>query len=202
MNVRRAAALAFLLLPATFACEDDIGFGDDRLTPEESRTLALITASLAIESSPYGQLFQGSPYAAPADDVGVRFSSECPEGGEVETELGDVDGVLPGNEEFEIGLELILTPKRCRIRDPESDDVYTLDGAPNVTLDLKVRVSPDEGASADGTATGAINWELGDRRGTCGIDLVLEGAAGEGGAVSVSVTGTVCGNPVDAASAD
>jgi hypothetical protein len=187
----RVAALALLVWAGACDSATDV-VGD--LSRAEAEALAEVVGSSvmngAMVASPGGDA--GPQRAIVNYDEAVSLTAECELGGTVA-----VEGSLGASIDDEIGegvVEFTLT----QVHDgctAESEDgvVFTLDGAPSVTSDLRMEFS-EQVFTLDGSYTGAVDWSTEGREGRCSVDVEfsadLNGLSESG---SVSMSGTVCG---------
>ena len=93
---------------------------------------------------------------------------ECPLGGEVALTI-DATPERRGDT-VRVVTEATLTPSGCRFASRGLE--FTVDGNPNVfDLGVIAAVDTSDELSLEGHTTGAVDWELDDRSGTCMIDM-------------------------------
>lgn len=170
-----ALVVAFPLV----ACggDDGVGLSGDTLTEDEAAALAEYVVGQGLEQGFEGYQTEGTAQA-PARvpftyEESFSTTAPCPEGGSLAvsasfTATGDTEV------EGDITLDFSLTQTHddCAVV-PESTDVqFTLNGAPNVSLDFVIEVTNGEEVEAGGDLGGALSWATDDgRTGTCPVDM-------------------------------
>lgn len=185
LNPERTLFALLLMGVVAVGCQDSPVEPAEPLTLEETEALYFALYGFATDTTP----------STPSDDEAV-FT--CPLGGQIKA-TGDFDQEFAGDT-TRLTTEMVLDPDGC-VTGHEGQVFTLVDGSPDIRLQLTISfVSSFEAIGLDGSMTGGVDWELGDRSGTCMIDLIisatldLSGAepTGEGGA-----TGRMCGLEVD-----
>lgn len=180
------------------ACGGDNGTEPtgDPLTQAEAEALAGILMSQSYQGADPGAL------PAPGGPQAVPVSIETTVDADVPCELGGgivVHGTLKvvGDSEVEGGtIDYVVTQthRDCVAQDMESQLTFTLNGAPDMTIELHLTSDPLGALTLGGGISGAIAWATGDKSGSCGIQLTFSGSVDSGtGAASSLVSGMVCG---------
>ena len=192
-NVRLFALFALL---ATAACDEALVPGE--LTETEAAELAAVimestfsnTAGLAQPAQANG------PAMVPVEfSQSVDTSLPCPMGGNVGVEAtvdyyGDTD-----SQAFELDYSMTQTHDGCGAT-TENGRQFTLNGSPNLQLDIGIMSEDGQSAAWSGSITGAIDWESEGFEGSCSMTLEFGGsAAGESNA-NFEMNGSVCGHSV------
>ena len=179
---RRWAILGLSAAIASVACGDSTTGPGEPLSPREAEALLLGMFGLVGDTT--GSLISGTPL----DGV-----LACPLGGQA-SRVFSVTPEMPGDT-IRSTISFTLDPDRCVLSSGGWE--FTLDGNPEFRLEMTTSsTGTDMEFEFDALVSGAVDWELDDRRGTCVFDLELGGGAvqnfadpqffGEG-------TGTVCG---------
>lgn len=169
------------------ACADSTEPESDPLALAEATAL-LVGLRAATSDTTFTPIFLS------ADSIVVR----CPLGGRAKL-VGSIEDRPPANDTARLVVDFDITPTGCGFTSLGFQ--FTVDGNPSfrditttsiVTTTLQVLV--------DGSTTGALDWELAGRTGTCEIDLTLTGRpdfSGTEPTFSARYTGTMCGYEVD-----
>ena len=185
---------------AVAACGESTGLVGD-ITEEEATELAAVVFMTAFMSAPEPQSEPapvGGPQMAPysySEDVEV--SAECALDG-----FADVSGSLDvqGDTQSEAGrTEYVLTLEHqgCTAASP-NDVVFTLHGAPSVTLHLVAENDGQGNVTLEGSLDGAVAWAAEGRDGgVCDVDITFDGAI-SAESVSFAVHGSICRHSIDA----
>ena len=175
---------------AAASCGSSTTEPEDTLT--ESEALALIEVAM-------GQALQLSDDALGGDDGPaipgpLLFNLPCTMGGTVGLNaqvrpVGDPSGETGG-----VGISVALTHSGCVERHETTGITFTLDGAPDLDVDIELSVSPQFIFQVSGTVDGSVRWATDDgRSGTCAIDVALEPGDDPNALLSLDVTGQACG---------
>lgn len=159
----------------------------DRLTEEEA--VALVEVSLLDDDIFDRMLEVGFTSSA------VQFTSPCSMGGTVAVNgQGDLTENT-ASESVTLSLSTTLVHSDCVIRHNATGAVFTLNGAPDLDVNLAIEFAGDLGGSGDllaydGMLDGAVRWATNDgRSGSCPMDLDLELTGDE----NLQLTGRACG---------
>jgi hypothetical protein len=170
-NIQRVLTIAALALLA--ACGDDgTGASGDTLTQVEvaalMSTLGGSTSDLNVTNLPV--------------DANGRFSlnTACPQGGRI-TSAGQVTERTQTRMVFDLSVEY----QDCQ--QSSQAGVFKIDGSLREAGDFQFGQSL-ESFSMEMSLTGDFDWWLGDRAGSCDIDVEFSFAQND-----YSVTGTICG---------
>lgn len=192
-----------LLLTAGGCSDDDPAGPSGDLSAAEATELAGIVAQLAVQQG-FSAASSGSgaatapaaaPSAAPVSfENSVEFTTGCPQGGTVDVRA-DISGTVDNQTgALDTNLSVVQTHSSCRASGGQTGTVYTLDGAPNLTVVMGVDTDPQTGEfdiAAD--FDGAVGWSADGRSGTCAMDLsVVSSGSTLAGTGTNTVTGTIC----------
>lgn len=169
-----------------------VGCRDNPTEPAEPLTLAETEAL-------YFALFEfatdtASSISSSADELAYT----CPLGGQIRAAFDFSDETA--GDTIRVTIEIVLDPEGC-VTGHGGHEFTLVNGNPNVRLQFTMSsVDFFENIGFDGSMTGGVDWQLGDRSGTCMIDLVISTTVdlsgteptGDGGA-----TGRMCGLEVD-----
>ena len=170
--------------------------GGSSTEPEDTLTGA---EALALVEVAMGQALQLSDDALGGDDgTGMpgpmQLTLPCTMGGtvglnaQVRPVAGDPDG---------IGMSVTLAHSGCVERHQMTGITFTMDGAPDLDIDIELSISPQFAFEISGTVDGAVRWSTGDgRRGTCSIEVALEPGNDPNALLSLDVTGQACGTQI------
>lgn len=186
-----------LLLAALLAVVVVVGCRDSTTEPLEPLTLEETEAL-------YFALFEfATDTTASTSSFGDEFVHDCPLGGQVRV-TGDFSDETAGDT-ARVTAEIVLDPEECRV-EHDGYEFTLVDGNPNVRMEFTMSfVEFFEGIGFDGTMTGGVDWRLGDRSGTCMMDLVISAMMDFSGTepiVDGGATGTMCGLEVEFDAAD
>ena len=183
---RRCVILAVFFAVALVACNDSTTEPAEPLTLEETEALYQGLSELARDTT--AEVISTTP------DGGV-FA--CPLGGQV-TAAVDVREEMAADTARLIS-DIMLDPDGCVLSSEGYE--FTLDGNPNVQIDLTLAiVGSTFEFLIEGSTTGGVNWQLGDRSGICMIDLTLAVESDLSEAepmVKAVVSGMMCGLEVE-----
>ncbi len=176
------------------ACALVVGACADTTDPEND-PLALAEATalfVGLRSSTMDTTF--TPIFLSEDSVIVR----CPLGGQAKLVLSFVESP-PVNDTARLVTDAEITPRSCTFTGLGFQ--FTVDGNPSIRDITRTSiVATTFEFLLDGTTTGALDWELAGRTGTCEIDLTLSGAPDVSGGeptFRARYAGTMCGYEVD-----
>ena len=187
----RLGALALLLSFGVMACGDDSPTqSGDTLTQAEAESMM---GALALAG---GVGFFGMGFAA--DDPSMAMSMDtfpidatidCSGGGTLQMS-GEV---TVSNQGESISMTQTLTHQSCTETSPQDDRSWTFNGSPSINTQLAGSAT-DTTINFQGSQTGGISWSSGGSSGTCqmNVDYSVSGSSA-GGAVTVNISGTVCG---------
>ena len=189
MRQLRAGLILSTVLAAASCGENTTG-PEDTLTAGEA--LALIEVAM-------GQALQVSDDVLGGDDGAMlpgpmQLTLPCTMGGTVGLNaqvrpVGDPSGETGG-----IGTLVTLTHSGCVESHETTGITFTLDGAPDLDVDIELSVSPQFVFQVSGTIEGSVRWATDDgRSGTCAIDVELEPGDDPNAFLSLDVTGQACG---------
>ena len=97
-----------------------------------------------------------------------------------------------------VSLYLVAVHQGCVAVDEETGFEVTLNGQPNVTIDLALMVDEATGLDIRGMILGSVLWETpDDRSGSCGIDVDIAVSLNAiTGSLAATVGGQVCDEDV------
>ena len=175
---------------AVASCGSSTTEPEDTLTAGEALALIEVAMGQALELSDDALGGDGGP-AIPGP---LQLTLPCTMGGTVGLTaqirpVGD-----PGSETGGIGMSVTLMHSGCVERHQMTGITFTLDGAPDLDVDIELSVSPQFIFQISGTLDGTVRWATGDgRSGTCAIDIALEPGNDPDALLSLDVTGQACG---------
>lgn len=189
----RAGITSFAIAPFVWALT--VGACADSTEPESS-PLALAEATamfVGLRSSVSDTTFV--PVFVSADSIVVR----CPFGGRARL-VGSVVGTPPVSDTVRLVSEFEIAPVNCGFIGQGFR--FTVSGNPSIRDVTAIVTVLNENLRPvlEGGLSGALDWELAGRTGTCEMDLTLSGSLGVPGAPSTSTAryaGTMCGYEVD-----
>ncbi len=192
-----SGATALSLVFALAACGDDgAGLDEGDLSDEEAAALSNVVMQQALVSG-FGALAGGFGTDGPQ---GVTFSENlsntesCPMGGSVSVSGGVTGDINPNTGASTVSLDIDMTHNACGVQDPSSGMIFTLNGSPNIGVNLDMSLSGASG-SYSGSYSGAVSWQLSGRAGVCSLSINYSGTINSGYA-SVDLSGTVCGQSI------
>ena len=118
-----------------------------------------------------------------------RLAFVCPRGGEMATSVNYRPGV-GGGTNYTI---LELDPAECVVL--SEGYLFTMDGSPNVRMEMLSSVGDSETFEVEMTVTGALDWQLDERSGNCVFDLSMKLALDPSNIETpkAETSGTICG---------
>jgi hypothetical protein len=178
------------------ACGDSTGVVGD-LTEAEATELAAVlftTAFTGAAAAPERPAQASGPQMAPYEYTReAEFTAECELDG-----LVDASAFLEveGDTESEAGrieYTMTLVHGGCTAASP-NDVVFTLDGAPDLTVHLVAENDGEGNIALESSLEGRIDWAAeGHDGGTCEIALAISGAIDQtAGTVQFDVAGVIC----------
>ena len=184
-NTRTILAAAIALVVAATACSDTTE-PPEMLTEQEARDLLDGYRTLLLEDDP-------NVISETAGGILV----ECPLGGRAEV-TGSGDEVFVGDT-ARLQLNVSINPMSCRVA--ANGNEFTITGDPNIREEISVEiVGFFDRFDVSGTTAGGVAWEMGDRSGTCEVDLELQAEPDltdpENPGVSGTLNGMLCGHEV------
>ncbi|MYA12115.1 MAG: hypothetical protein F4087_01285 [Gemmatimonadetes bacterium] len=186
VNSRNLLPVAAALVLAA-ACTDDGTEPEEQLTEQEATGLFEGFRALLLQDEPV--IVSETPTGAVV---------ECPLGGRVEFAGGGQEE--EAGDTIRLNLDVTARPMACRV---SADDAwYDLTGDPGIREQITVEiVGFFESFDISGTSVGTLDWESGDRSGTCEVDLALTAVPDLSDPNSPGVTGTLsgmlCGHEVE-----
>jgi hypothetical protein len=169
------------------ACSDSTEPESDPLTLKEATALFV-----GLRSSPTDANFE--PVLVSADSLIVQ----CPFGGQVKL-VGSIDDRPPVNDTARVVSIYEITPTGCGFTSEEFR--FAVNGDPNIRdVTILSFIGQPFHLLLEGSTSGALDWELAGRTGTCDMSLTLSGDPGVPGLPATSTaryTGTMCGHEVD-----
>ena len=196
MKSRNVRLFALFALLATAACDEALVPGE--LTETEAAELAaVIMESTFANTAGLGETAQASgPAMVPVEySQSVDASLPCPMGGNVGIEatvdyVGDTQ-----SQAFELDYTMTQTHDGCGA-ETEGGRQFTLNGSPNLQLDIGIMSEDGQSASWSGSITGAIDWESEGFEGSCSMSLEFGGSALAETSANFEMNGSVCGHSV------
>lgn len=135
-----------------------------------------------------------TPIFFSADSIVVR----CPLAGRAKL-VGSIEDRPPVNDTARLVTDFDITPTGCGFTSLGFE--FTVDGNPSIRdISTTSIVTTTLQFLLDGSTSGALDWELAGRTGTCEIDLTLTGRpdfSGTEPSFSARYTGMMCGYEVD-----
>lgn len=182
----RLPLVGLFLVGALIACEDDPTEPEDPLN--ESETEALFLGMRALSADTTLMIVSVSP---------AGLVVECPLGGQVTASGGAMDAQV--GDTARLVTDFTLTPNGCGFGSRGLE--FSVTGNPSVRDRMSISiVGFFEDFLIEGETTGALDWELDGRTGTCMIDLELSAEPDFSGlepTVTGSYAGMMCGLEVD-----
>lgn len=173
-------------LVALAACTDSTEPDSDPLALAEATAL-LVGLRAATSDTTFVPIFFSQ------DSIIVQ----CPLGGTARL-IGSISETPPVNDTARLVTDFDVTPNGCSFTGLGFQ--FTVDGNPGIRDINTVSITSSLETLVDGRTTGALDWELVGRMGTCEIDLTLTGRPDYSGpepTFSARYTGTMCGYEVD-----
>jgi hypothetical protein len=178
------------------ACGDSTGVVGD-LTEAEATELAAVvfaTAFASAAAAPEGPPPQVGPQLVPYDYTReAEFTAECELDGTVSAAaLLEIEGDTE-SEAGRIEYTMTLVHEGCTAASP-NEVVFTLDGAPDLTVHLVAENDGQGSIVLESTLEGSIDWSAEGRDGgTCEIALAVTGAIDQtAGTIELDAAGIVC----------
>ena len=175
---------------AAASCGGSTTEPEDTLTEAEALALIEVAMGQALELSDDALGGDGGP-GIPGP---LQLTLPCTMGGTVGLNaqvrpVGD-----PGGETGGVGISVTLAHSGCVERHETTGITFTLDGAPDLDVDIELSVSPQFAFQISGSLDGSVRWATDDgRSGTCAIDVALEPGDDPNALLSLDVTGQACG---------
>lgn len=176
------------------ACAVAVGACTDSTEPDSS-PLALPEATalfVGLRAATSDTTF--TPIFFSADSIVVR----CPLAGRAKL-VGSIEDRPPVNDTARLVTDFDITPTGCGFTSLGFE--FTVDGNPSIRdITTTSIVTTTLQFLLDGSTSGALDWELAGRTGTCEIDLTLTGRpdfSGTEPSFSARYTGMMCGYEVD-----
>lgn len=202
--MQRLRIMTLMATIAFAACGESTGVVGD-ITEEEAGELAaavfttVFASASEAPSDPPAPV--GGPLAAPfAFTRSVDFVAECALEGVVDVSAFlDVEGATE-SDAGRIEYALTLDHQGCTAASP-NEVVFTLDGAPDVTVNLVAENDGQGNVDVIGSLAGSVAWSAEGREGgVCEMDLELSAAISETAqTVEFAVSGSVCRFSIEAA---
>jgi hypothetical protein len=200
MNRPGTRLLALTAALALAACGGDDSTGlDGDLSEAEAAALGTVIMGQALTAG-FSAMGGASGVAGPALSIpfgsSIEVTESCPLGGSVAIS-GDFSGDLDlGGGSSTIDMDVSMTHQSCRLSDPSTGLLFTLNGAPTLTTDMSMVLNSDGSGTFSGGYGGAVAWDLDGRSGECTLDIDFSGSVTASGEDNTSITGTVCGQPI------
>ena len=164
----------------TAGCEDSTTEPAEPLTMQETEALYLGLQRVAMDTT---NIVSVTP-------VGAVIA--CPGGGQAALVVDVREETAADTARLVTGTT--IDPEGCVI--PSEGHEFTLDGNPNVQMDLNVTIVGSTFEFLfDGSLTGGVDWQLDDRSGTCMIDLTLDVEVAD--PPTATFSGTMCDHAVE-----
>ncbi|MDH5758976.1 MAG: hypothetical protein OEZ65_05255 [Gemmatimonadota bacterium] len=181
-----------------FAACGDGGTGPgDPLSDAEARALAAFIFTQSFTSANTAGVQSPAPVGGPSTAVGtidITMTPPCPLGGTVGIVAGVSLTVDTATAAVQMDFAMIQTHDACRVPHQESGKVFTIDGAPDLTVDLRIATDGTGTSEVSGNISGALDWATDGRAGTCNIALVFTGTGDRlAGTGSTTLDGSMCG---------
>lgn len=199
MKLRRASVLALAVCLA--ACESSTEPGDE-LSSSEAGALAAAILDLTLdagvsESAPAPRAT--GPATAPVTfDYDVQVEGPCPLGGTMDVDLQVAGSFDSATQQGQLDLDVDAEHHGCKVKAEDTDQIFTLDGAPGIRAEFHLVSKPDQSYTLSGRYDGDVDWASDGRSGTCRFDLQFSGAvSATTGAGAAKLTGTACGVSID-----
>lgn len=183
------------LLLAAFALAAGCG-GDDMTEPNDTEPSTLrvdeaqwlFSSIRGLQTDPHIQILHASEDSIVA---------ACPAGGQVRITGAPITEEVADTLRF--GYDYTVAPTGCQF--VGEGETLTVDGDPGVRdRSIITMVGVAEEISLEGTVAGTLEWRLGDRFGSCQIDMVVSGdfqTSPTGPAVVATMAGKLCGHDAE-----
>mgnify|MGYP003573483402 FL=1 len=190
-------ALALLASMALTACgEDPLSVNSGDISEAEAAAIAEFLLSSTyenafstVQTSPEGPQLVPFSFSTQAD-----LDAPCPLGGSVAISAAVT---ISGDTELEggtISMSMTQVHSACVARQESTGIQFTLSGNPNIVASFDASSDTSGQMSVSGGLDGALGWETAEGSGNCVIDLSYTASGNENaGAISASVSGSVCG---------
>ena len=193
--MRAARLFTLLAMVGLAACGESTDVLGDLTEGEASELAAAVfmTVLASAEEAPDGPPPAAGPQAAPYTYTrDAEFAVECGLGGSVDVSASlDVEGDTQ-SEAGRIEYTMTQVHHGCRVAS-RNDVVFTLDGAPGLTVELVAENDGQGNAAFVGSLVGELAWETEGRGGRCEIALEFSGAINETAQTAeFGVAGSVC----------
>lgn len=177
-NLMSAAALALVAA----ACGDDPVEPADELTQEESAALLRGTMSA---------VWAGSLIYNTEDSVAVR----CQQGGQLKG-VGKLPDEDFSGDTVRLVVDYRFTPSGCGVT--EDGMRFNVDGNPSFRYQYAIEyIGSTQEYDITGSFSGGVKWKLGERSGSCAMDLTLVDPEPVGETVKGTFEGKLCGHAVE-----
>lgn len=203
--MNRVRLLTLIATMGFGACGESTGVVGD-LTQDEATELASVvftTAFVSAAQAPDAPPAVGGPQMVPiAYTSDVDFVAECALDGVVDVSASlDVEGDTE-SEAGRIEYALSLDHHGCTAASP-NEVVFTLDGAPSVTVHIVAENDGQGNITLDGSLEGRVEWSAEGREGgVCEMDLQIDGQISQSeGTVQFDVSGVICRYSIEASAA-
>lgn len=198
MSGKRIVSLAALAVVGLAACGgESTGPDTEGLSGDEAEALSSVIISQALQSgfsALGGGLGTSAPQLVPIYESLDALVS-CPLGGSVSV-AGGLEGEYELSGAGSLSMDVTMVHQSCRLQDPPTGYVFTIDGAPDLTSTMDMQIRSDLSASFTGGNNGVVAWDLDGRTGSCALSIMWTGSVGADGTTDVSVSGTVCGDSI------
>ena len=180
------------VVTALAACGDETTTEpEDSLTEEEA--LALVEVAMRQGIAVSGQVTDGTEVVTP-EGVRLDFTAPCTMGGTVAVNAQAGFTGEPNGESAGVELSVTLVHSACVETHQGSGATFTLDGAPDVSMEIDLTIGAEFSITLSGTVAGMVRWATGDgRTGTCTLDVRLDPGDDPNALLSVTVAGQACG---------
>jgi len=197
MNRSKVGLLSLILAAGLAACDDATGPGDS-LSQGEAEALAQVILTQTFATGDPTSATAPGTSAAPVARQVVDFSNEvsvelpCALGGSVAADVEASGTIDSESGAANLQYSSTQTHQSCQVAAGEEQQPFTLNGAPNLTSTFQFTRTEGGTFETAGGISGAVEWESGDRSGTCVVSLEFSGSGDDQGSVSFSLSGGVC----------
>ena len=178
---RKLSLFTAVLAAVLGACSDSATEPAEPLSMDETEALYLGMQQLAGDSTP--EIISVTPDGAVV---------ACPGGGQITRADEVTEEMAPDT--ARLLTRVTLDPEGCMLSSEGYE--FTVDGNPDVRLEVNIAiVGSTFEFLVDGSLAGGLDWQLGDRSGTCVIDLTLNVEIAQ--PPTASFSGTMCEHEVE-----
>lgn len=196
MNRKHVRGMMLALVVAVGACgdsDDPTEVVTDELSEAEAAALAEVMSENAFATWQQDQAAMAPSLAT--FEQSVSFEADCELGGSVSVSGDMVAETSETTEDVTIDYTVTQVHQSC-VAESSDGLRFTLDGAPDVTVNFVVETGGDL-VTLDGGYAGSVDWSTDDKQGSCSVDIDFTAEVSQTGeSGSASMSGSVCGRSV------